>query len=209
MFEEFGINAGFVEDLHAQYRQSPASVDDEWRTFFDAFESSPSQKSERAAPAGANGGNGTAAHTNGTANGNGNGSAYSAPALPRINGAAMYGLAPVPERTDRAVSGARDERLLAAAALQGRVYQLVNAYRVRGHLFSKIDPLGTPPDSRAPAPELELANFGLTEADYDVTFPTVGMSGIPERATLREIINHLSETYCGSIGVEFTHIEEP
>src|SRR5207244_2982831 len=101
---------------------------------------------------------------------------------------------------------ARDERLLAAAALQGRVYQLVNAYRVRGHLFAKIDPLGTPPEA---APELELSNFGLTEAEYDVAFPTVGLTGVPPRATLRQIIEHLSETYCGSIGVEFTHIEEP
>ena len=38
MFEDFGINAGFVEDLHAQYRQSRQSVDDQWRDFFDAFE---------------------------------------------------------------------------------------------------------------------------------------------------------------------------
>ena len=202
MFEEFGINAGFVEDLHAQYRQSRASVDDEWRAFFDSFEASTSPGRERTAPAGGNGG------ANGHANGNGGAvaSPFAAPPLPRINGAAMYAVLPDARASDRALSGARDERLLAAAALQGRVYQLVNAYRVRGHLFSKIDPLGTPPEA---APELELANFGLTEADYDVTFPTVGMSGIPERATLREIINHLSETYCGSIGVEFTHIEEP
>ena len=37
MFDEFGINAGFVEDLHARYRQSPQSVDGEWRAFFDAL----------------------------------------------------------------------------------------------------------------------------------------------------------------------------
>ncbi|HEY8040621.1 MAG TPA: 2-oxoglutarate dehydrogenase E1 component, partial [Polyangiaceae bacterium] len=40
-------------------------------------------------------------------------------------------------------------------------------------------------------------------------FSTAGMSGLPERATLRQIVEHLRETYCGSIGVEFTHIEEP
>ena len=97
-------------------------------------------------------------------------------------------------------ASSRDERLLAAAALQGRVYQLVNAYRVRGHLFAKIDPLGTPPDA---APELNLSNFGLSPDDYDVQFPTVGIGGLPDRATLREIIAHLSETYCSSIGVEF------
>ena len=198
MFDEFGINAGFVEDLHARYRQSPQSVDEEWRVFFDAFE-----RGEAAHASGQNG-NGHRNRelsldvspppaANGHTNGNG-ASPYAAPPMPRI------------DHDPRVTTVSRDERLLAAAALHGRVYQLVNAYRVRGHLFAKIDPLGTPPEA---APELELSNFGLTEADYDVPFPTVGMTGIPERATLREIIAHLSETYCGSIGVEFTHVEEP
>jgi 2-oxoglutarate dehydrogenase E1 component len=176
MFGEFGINAGFVEDLHARYRQSPHSVDPEWREFFESLERGEAPASPVSGLARTNG-NGAAVHTytNGTA-------------------AAL------------AAAPARDERLLAAAALQGRVYQLVNAYRVRGHLFAKTDPLGTPP---AAAPELELANFGLSEADYDTTFPTLGLAGLPDRATLRQIVAHLAETYCGSIGVEFTHIEEP
>jgi 2-oxoglutarate dehydrogenase E1 component len=226
MFDEFGINAGFVEDLHAQYRQAPHSVDDEWRTFFDAFE-----RGNRVPPPGSNqssqgngAANGThAANSNGHANGHAsaNGaralSPFAAPPLPTIEGidglpsqrnGSSYGVVPTAADSHAAgqLGSSRDEHLLAAAALQGRVYQLVNAYRVRGHLFAKIDPLGTPPEA---APELELSNFGLTESDYDVTFPTVGVAGIPERATLREIIAHLSETYCGSIGVEFTHIEEP
>jgi 2-oxoglutarate dehydrogenase E1 component len=77
---------------------------------------------------------------------------------------------------------------------------------VRGHLFAKTDPLGTPPDA---APELDLSNFGLSASDYDASFATLGVGGMPEHATLRQIIAHLSDTYCGSIGVEFTHIEEP
>ena len=206
MFDEFGINAGFVEDLHAQYRQAPHSVDEEWRMFFDAFE-----RGERAPAPGSQGNgasangtyaNGEARHApGGNGSGNGNGalaqSPFAAPPLPRIDGVpsqrngTSYGV--VPTAADSQAAGqlgtSRDERLLAAAALQGRVYQLVNAYRVRGHLFAKIDPLGTPPEA---APELELSNFGLTEADLDVTFPTVDMAGLPERATLREIIAHLS-----------------
>ena len=215
MFDDFGINAGFVEDLHARYRQSPQSVDDEWRTFFDAFERGETAHApgNGASNGGAatNGSNGHAAsaQTNGNGNGNGNGaSPYAAAPLPRMNGSVLGTVTSPAARAhdESSTAGSRDERLLAAAALQGRVYQLVNAYRVRGHLFAMIDPLGTPPEA---APELELSNFGLTAADYDVTFPTLGMAGIPERATLREIIAHLSETYCGSIGVEFTHIEEP
>ena len=215
MFDDFGINAGFVEDLHAQYRQSRQSVDEEWRAFFDAFERNNEhdpqpQDAQPEAPGKSGHGNGGGQQPgpNGHANANGNGahalSPYALPPVPPVPPS------PPPPRIESVdppfARGVRDERLLAAAAVQGRVYQLVNAYRVRGHLFAEIDPLGTPPEA---APELELSNFGLTEADYDLPFPTVGMTGIPERATLREIIAHLSETYCGSIGVEFTHIEEP
>jgi 2-oxoglutarate dehydrogenase E1 component len=175
MFEEFGINAGYVEELHARYQQSPQSVDADWREFFD----------------GRNG--------NGANGANANGALVVRP-LPSIgktngNGAAA------------AVARATDgESLLAAAAMQGRVYQLLNAYRVRGHLFAHVDPLGAPPD--APQ-ELALANFGLTADDLDRPFATAGMHGLPDRATLRQIIAHLAATYCGSIGVEYTHIEEP
>src|SRR5258706_14580868 len=164
MFDEFGINAGYVEELHARYQQSPQSVDPAWREFFEGRN-----------------GNGVIARAPAIAKTNGNGAAYVAP---RADG----------------------ESLLAAAAMQGRVYQLLNAYRVRGHLFADVDPLGSPPDA---APELDLANFGLTADDLDRTFATAGMHGLPDRATLRQIIAHLSETYCGSIGVEYVHLEEP
>src|SRR5579862_700725 len=98
------------------------------------------------------------------------------------------------------------ESVIAATELQTRVAQLVNAYRVRGHLFARLDPLEHAP---AAHPELELRTFGLTEADLDKSFSTAGMRGLPDRATLRQIVTHLTETYCSSIGVEFTHVEEP
>ncbi len=187
MFDDFGINAGFVEDLHAQYRQSPQLVEEHWRDYFASLEGG--------APAPAPLRIDYADHGNG-ANGATNGSMNGAYAKGYSNGS-VAGAAAAQQSSGRAI---------ATAALSGRVYQLVNAYRVRGHLFAKIDPLGTPPEA---APELDLSNFGLTEAEYDVEFPTVGIGGLAGRATLRQIIAHLSETYCSSIGVEFTHIEEP
>ncbi len=166
MFEEFGINAGYVEDLHNLWRQSPEAVTPTWRTFFEDQE-----RKATGANAGYTNGNGV------YANGNGNGAA-----------------------------ALRADTVLTEAAVRARVFQLVNAYRVRGHLFARIDPLGTPPDA---APELDLSIFGLESADMDTVFPTAGVAGLPERAKLRDIVSHLSETYCSSIGVEFTHIEEP
>jgi len=171
MFDEFGINAGLVEELHARYQQSPQAVGEEWRHFFEGL----AQETRQAPSA-----NGGAAPTNG--NGKHANGAYTSVAPASAN-----------------------ERLLAAAAIQGRVFQLVNAYRVRGHLYADVNPLRKPEPG---APELELSNFGLEASDLDSTFPTVGIAGLPESATLRNIIAHLEETYCGSIGVEFTHIEE-
>lgn len=163
MFEEFGINAGYVEELHARYEDNPSAVDAEWRLLF-----------ERA----------------------------SAPVLAKTNGtpAALK----APGTWPPPASG--NESLLATGVMQGRVYQLLNAYRVRGHMFAYVDPLGTPPEA---APELSLSNFGLAKADLDAAFPALGIGGLGETATLRRIIEHLDETYCRSIGVEFTQIEDP
>jgi 2-oxoglutarate dehydrogenase E1 component len=203
MFDEFGINAGFVEDLHARYQQSPQSVDEKWRSFFEQ------QALPNSAPA--------------VRNGNGSGhpgralaplleapESFDTVAITRTNGHANGHATPV--------NGlGTSEQVLAAAVVQGRVYQLVNAYRVRGHLFARVDPLskdahldpsvtGAPP---APVPELDLETFGLSVEDLETTIVAADIAGLPERATLREIVAHLSETYCSSIGVEFTHIEEP
>ena len=182
MFDEFGINAGYVEELHARWLASPHSVDDDWRRFFEALDVSAARpRAGTLAPAGA-----AAAALKG-------GNGWTAPSTPANGGAALY------RESVR-------ESVIVATALQSRVAQLVNAYRVRGHLFAHVDPLDNTPRVE---PELDLANFGLSEADLDKTFSTAGMSGLPERATLRQIVAHLTETYCSSIGVEFTHVEEP
>jgi 2-oxoglutarate dehydrogenase E1 component len=186
MFDEFGINAGYVEELHALWMTSPQAVDPKWREFFEGG-TTGSADATRAVPANTNG---TAHAANG--NGNGNGSAATASLAPRkTNGAAALALA--------------TETILETAGVQGRVFQLINAYRVRGHLYAHVDPLGAPPSG---AKELDLEVYGLSAADLDLVFPNVGIKGLPERATLRQIVDHLSETYCSSIGVEFTHIED-
>jgi len=201
MFEEFGINAGFVEELHARFQQSPQSVEEKWRDFFTSLDASAQNGAQ---PAQQNG-NGYASrpastqidHVDRAASVASNASNAS-----NVNGTSANG-----SSTSLQNGASRKEQMLAAAAMQGRVYQLLNAYRVRGHLYADLDPLSMPADG-APR-ELDLANFGLSTQDLDTTFPTVGISGLPEQATLRAIIAHLTETYCRSIGVEFTHIEEP
>ena len=80
-----------------------------------------------------------------------------------------------------------------AALLQDRVDQLVRAYRVRGHMIAKIDPLGLP---RPGHPELDPAFFGLSDADMDrpVSSGTMQWEGTP---TLRRILDRSCRGGCG------------
>jgi len=88
---------------------------------------------------------------------------------------------------------------------QARVLQLIHAYRVRGHLVTDLDPLDS---KRAPHKDLDPATYGLTLWDLDREFFTNGLSG-RDRATLREILEVLRDTYCGTIGVEYMYIADP
>ncbi|MER3523255.1 MAG: multifunctional oxoglutarate decarboxylase/oxoglutarate dehydrogenase thiamine pyrophosphate-binding subunit/dihydrolipoyllysine-residue succinyltransferase subunit [Ignavibacteria bacterium] len=110
---------------------------------------------------------------------------------------------PVRWQTDRypLVGGAH---LDASIEKQARVLQLINAYRVRGHLIAHLDPLVNKPGHH---PELDPAFYGLTIWDLDREFITGGLGGKP-RATLREILDILRETYCGTIGVEYMNIQD-
>ncbi len=88
---------------------------------------------------------------------------------------------------------------------EGRVVQLINAYRVRGHLLADVNPLGL---EAYYYPELDPAHYGFTIWDFDRHFDTGGLGGV-HRATLRDIIDMLRDTYCDQIGIEFMHIQEP
>ena len=88
---------------------------------------------------------------------------------------------------------------------QAKVQQLINAYRVRGHLIAHLDPLVDEPRNH---PELDPGYYGLTVWDLDREFLFSNKEGY-STATLREILDILYATYCGSIGVEFMNIQDP
>ena len=87
-----------------------------------------------------------------------------------------------------------------------RVQELINMYRVRGHLNAHLDPL----DAEPPAlhPELDIANYGLSIWDLGRTFLTDGLAG-RQRATLQEILTVLRDAYCRTLGIEYMHIQDP
>ncbi|HVL32856.1 MAG TPA: multifunctional oxoglutarate decarboxylase/oxoglutarate dehydrogenase thiamine pyrophosphate-binding subunit/dihydrolipoyllysine-residue succinyltransferase subunit, partial [Actinomycetota bacterium] len=89
---------------------------------------------------------------------------------------------------------------------QAKVLQLINLYRVRGHLIAPLDPLQAEPPSMHP--ELDPATYGLTIWDLDREFVTGGLAG-RKRATLGEILRILRDAYCRAATVEYMHIQEP
>src|SRR5690554_2148038 len=95
------------------------------------------------------------------------------------------------------VSSERDKK-------QVGVLRLIQAYRMRGHQASNLDPLGL--WQREPIADLTLAEYGLTEADLDTVFRTGELQIGKEEAPLREILDALKSTYCGTIGAEYMHI---
>lgn len=85
------------------------------------------------------------------------------------------------------------------------VMNLITGYRRRGHLFTKNNPVR---ERRQYSPNLDIENFGLSESDLELEFEAGKEIGIG-RATLREIVEHMQETYCKSIGVEYRYMTKP
>ena len=98
------------------------------------------------------------------------------------------------------INATEDEKVAREAA----VLQMINAYRVRGHLLADLDPLEYEVKRH---PELDPAFYGLTIWDLDREFICGGLCG-KLTAKLRDILDTLRETYCGKIGPEYMHISE-
>ncbi|HXK17888.1 MAG TPA: 2-oxoglutarate dehydrogenase E1 component, partial [Polyangiaceae bacterium] len=179
----------FAEGLYTDYLRDPSAVSPDWRAYFDSLQQGgdfaktpkrgpdfrPASVFNPATPAARSNGNGHAVGATNGSNGHVNG-----------NGAAL-------------VSGVSD-----AAVRQDRVDALVRAYRVRGHMMAKIDPLGLPRPVQA---ELDPEFYELTGHDLDRKFSSRTIFGA-QVLTLREILARLRNTYCRSIGVQFMHIDD-
>ncbi len=88
---------------------------------------------------------------------------------------------------------------------QAAVFQLISSYRFLGARHANLDPLKR--HERPEVPELDPASHGFTDADMDRVFNTGTLVG-PQQATLREIIQALRETYCGTIGLEYMYLTD-
>ncbi|MFM8927108.1 MAG: multifunctional oxoglutarate decarboxylase/oxoglutarate dehydrogenase thiamine pyrophosphate-binding subunit/dihydrolipoyllysine-residue succinyltransferase subunit [Rhodoluna sp.] len=92
-----------------------------------------------------------------------------------------------------------------ARSKETRVQELINAYRVRGHLMADIDPLEYKQRSH---PDLDVLTHGLSLWDLDRTVKTGGFGGKP-KMQLRDVLKILRDSYCRTVGVEYMHIHSP
>lgn len=87
-------------------------------------------------------------------------------------------------------------------AKEFKVINLINGYRSRGHLFTRTNPVR---ERRKYLPTLDIENFGLSTADLDTVFQASSLIGLGP-SKLSAIVQHLKDTYCESIGVEYMYI---
>ncbi len=108
--------------------------------------------------------------------------------------------APAVQQISQAVSGGEVPEHIKK---EFKVVNLIEAYRTRGHLFTKTNPVR---ERRHYTPTLDIENFGLSKEDLNTKFNCAVETGMKEPATLADLIKHLENIYCDSIGVEYMHI---
>ncbi len=192
----YGGNAAYIGELMARYEKDPRSVGPEWQSFFAGLKEEP-----RAVVDNARGASWTRPN-------------WPAPArddlLSALDGQWAVAEARIADKI-KAKAQATGVDLGAADVQQAtrdsiRALMLIRAYRMRGHLHAKLDPLGLAP--RVPFEELDPGAYGFQEADLDRKIFIDFVLGL-EFASIREMVAILDRTYCQTLGVEFMHITDP
>ncbi|MBL0374078.1 2-oxoglutarate dehydrogenase E1 component [Rhizobium sp. KVB221] len=192
-----GANALYIEQLYARFQENPSSVTAEWQAFFRGLEDSPADISKAA-----------------------KGASWQKKNWPvPLNGelvSALDGDWPTVEKAvtkkieakaEVAGKPASPEEIQQAARDSVRAIMMIRAYRMRGHLHAKLDPLAI----AAPVEdfnELSPSNYGFGPEDMDRKIFIDNVLGL-EYASAREMIDILERTYCSTLGVEFMHISDP
>ena len=193
-----GHNAEYLEQMYARYANDPTAVDEAWQAFFKAMgDDEVAVKHEAAGPSWARGdwppvpGDDLTQALTGE---------WAAPA--EVKGAGDKIKAKAAE-TGVAVS---DDQIKRAVLDSIRALMIIRAYRIRGHLVADLDPLGM--RSTEPHPELDPKSYGFTEADMDRPIFIDKVLGL-DVASMREILEIVKRTYCGTFALQYMHISDP
>ena len=198
----YGGNAKFIEDLYSKFKANPAAVDTHWRQFFSEIENGTKPQG----PSWAKANWPLPADDELTAALDGDWAAYEKAHAPPPPKGAKPAAAPTPAPTPLAVPPAPAEDVRKATLDSVRALMMIRAYRMRGHLSADLDPLHLKEPMQHP--ELDPASYGFTETDLDRPIFLDNVLGL-EKATMRQILEIVRKTYCGTLGVEFMHITDP
>ena len=176
----------YVEDLWERGRSQPQALPRQWQEFFQRWSFDRQQRTI-----------GTSLSPAGFFDANGAGeSANREPVREDVSAEA----APADTETTPASLGAR-----VSPRKQAAVSRLIESYRMWGHLAATIDPLGRP---RPEPSELTLAAHGLSDDDLDQPCFAGDLPG-PAKRPLRDIIAALRTDYCGTVGIQYVHVDDP
>ncbi len=192
----YGGNAQYLEQMHHRYAQNPSSVDARLRAYFDGLKDDPGAVATEA-----NGPSWARADWPPLANGD------LVSALDSNWGETESHLkGKIEGKASSAGVSLTDEQVRAATLDSIRAIMMIRAYRIRGHLIAKLDPLNIEPPKDHP--ELNPMSYGFTDDDMDRPIFIDHVLGL-ETATINEMMEILWRTYCDTIGVEFMHIADP
>ncbi|WP_180897982.1 2-oxoglutarate dehydrogenase E1 component [Martelella soudanensis] len=193
-----GANATYIEHLYAAYEDDPNAVSQEWRDFFKALGDDPEAVRKAAEGASWKKDNWPVKPADElTAALDGNWGDVERVVEKKLTAKAAA--------EGSALSG---EEVLRATRDSVRALMMIRAFRMRGHLHAKLDPLGLAGMADDDYNELSPQAYGFTEADFDRPIFIDNVLGL-EYAKIPEMIDILTRTYCSTLGVEFMHISNP
>ncbi len=193
-----GANADYIDQLAAKYATDPTSVDAQWADFFRSLgEDEMDTKRAAAGPSWARADWPPAPSDDLTAAMTGEW-----PAIPDAKGAGKK----ITEKAAEAGVALTDAQIQRAVLDSIRAIMIIRAYRIRGHLAADLDPLGI--TERGNHPELDPESYGFTDADMDRPIFIDKVLGL-EHASMRQIIEIVKRTYCGTFALQYMHISDP
>ncbi len=195
-----GANADYIDQLQARYAADPASVDAAWAELFRSLgDSELDAKRAASGPSWARADWPPSPADDLTAAMTGEW-----PAAPAKEGkAAAQKIAAKAEEKGVSLTDAQLQRAVLDSV---RALMLIRAYRIRGHLIADVDPLQM--RDQTPHPELDPRSYGFSEADMDRPIFLDKVLGL-EMASMRQIMEIVKRTYCGTFALQYMHISDP
>ncbi len=184
MFGQFGQNAGYVEELYRLFLADPSLVGDTWAAYFSQLNGASAQLTSSSAGS-------PVLSSNSAAIASATGSSVAEPSVVKVSAAKIRD------------HGQRD--LDSMLALQERATRLVAAYRERGHLRAKVNPLTKGVVALPGSADLDPAFLGIGESEHSQEVQCAGFKG-RHLMPLGQLLEQLQAVYCDSVGFEYGHV---